>query len=123
MRLPSVKEKFHSDDSAAAVFFPVGPAGKGEEGCYLGAIQAVSALPVLRDSGDVNPGYLAAGPGVAGICPWLPGVHSNLSRKMEARVGQPYLGAYLVSASGLEMGGCWAEPAILLEGGFRCAEP
>lgn len=37
MRLLSVKEKFQSDDSAATVFFPVGPAGKGEEACYLGA--------------------------------------------------------------------------------------
>lgn len=37
MRLVSVKEKFHSDDSAATVFFPVGPAGKGEEAHCPGA--------------------------------------------------------------------------------------
>ena len=30
MRLQSVKEKFHSDESAATVFVRAGPAGKGE---------------------------------------------------------------------------------------------
>lgn len=37
MRLLSVKEKFHSDESEAAVFFPVGLAGKGEEARCPGA--------------------------------------------------------------------------------------
>lgn len=52
----------------------------------MGPVQAASALPVLRDHWDLNPGYLATGPGVAGTCPVSPGGHSDLSRRMEAGV-------------------------------------
>lgn len=63
MRLKSVKEKFHSDDSAATVFFPPGPAGKGEEARYPGA------LPVLTDSLDLHPWQPALGPGSREFAP------------------------------------------------------
>lgn len=102
MRLVSVKEKFHSDDSAATVFFPVGPAGKGEEAHCPGPVQAVSALPVLRDIWDPNPWHPALGLGVTGICPVLRGGQPNLSRKIEAGVekskgstGQPWTHSWL----------------------------
>lgn len=68
-----MKEKFHSGDSPAMVFFPMGPVGKGEGHVILGPIQAVSALPVLRDSRDLNPGYPTRGTGVVRICPVFPG--------------------------------------------------
>lgn len=77
----------------------------------MGPVQAVSALPVLRDRRDLNPGYLAKGPGVAGICPVPAGGHSDLSRKMEAGVEtstvspeQPSLDTHLAAASSLGRG-------------------
>ena len=55
MSLQSVKEKFHSDESAATVFVPAGPAGKGEGAAPWGPVQAVRALPGWRDSPGLNP--------------------------------------------------------------------
>lgn len=47
--------------------------GEGRGGALSWGLsrQAVSALPVLRDSGDLNPWHLALGPEVTGTCPVL----------------------------------------------------
>lgn len=71
-------------------FFLLGQRGRERRHVISGPVQAVSALPVLRDRWDLNPGYLAAGPGVAGTCPLSPGDHSDLGKEEGSWSGEEH---------------------------------
>lgn len=93
-------------------FFLLGQQGRERRPVIPGSVQAVSALPVLRDRWDLNPWHPAPGPGVTGICPVLPGGHVSRRRKIEAGVKQSRhvtaLDTYLALSSRVWKEGCRA---------------